>query len=279
LHRRLLLCCALGAACVFSTLVSNCQGASAAVVAAASPTPSPSPSAPAEIGHVTTSDRRFEPVDLTSRPTYVIDRAQLDAMGAQTVADALATLPGVSIYRYGAYGAQTDYGVLGATPEQTLVLLDGVPVAVGTTGSIDLGSFPLGSVSRIEVVESGASTLYGTSAVGGVINIITAPARRTDVAPLARRRTHRLQLRAPRRDQRLSLSRVELSRDGLSRGRALQRLGRSERCALELQSSPGRRFLAARERGPRRDRPRRARPARFPFAQRRAANAARRREF
>ncbi len=182
MHRRLLLCCALGAACVFSTLVSNCQGASAAVVAAASPTPSPSPSAPAEIGHVTTSDRRFEPVDLTSRPTYVIDRAQLDAMGAQTVADALATLPGVSIYRYGAYGAQTDYGVLGATPEQTLVLLDGVPVAVGTTGSIDLGSFPLGSVSRIEVVESGASTLYGTSAVGGVINIITAPARRTDVA-------------------------------------------------------------------------------------------------
>jgi vitamin B12 transporter len=134
-----------------------------------------------EIGRVSTSDRRLEPVDRTSRPTYVIDRAQLDAIGAKSVADALETLPGVNIYRYGAYGAQTSYGLLAATSAQTLVLLDGVPIAATSTGSVDLASFPLGSVQRIEVVESGSSTLYGTNAVGGVINIITAAPHGADV--------------------------------------------------------------------------------------------------
>jgi vitamin B12 transporter len=145
------------------------------------PSPAPSPSGLPVIGRVVTSDRRAEPLDRTSRPTYVIDRAQMDAIGARSVADALATIPGVTLYRYGAYGALTSYGLRGASSEQTLVLLDGIPIAAATTGSVDLASFPIGSVRRIEVVESGASTLYGTSAVGGVINIITGAPRGTDV--------------------------------------------------------------------------------------------------
>jgi vitamin B12 transporter len=173
LQRPLSACCALAALYALSTLPAGADAA---------PAPSPSPSALPEIGRVSTSDRRSEPIDRSSRPTYVIDRAQLDALGARTVADALQTLPGVTIYRYGAFGAQTDYGLLGANSEQTLVLLDGVPISAGTTGSVDLGSFPLGGVQRIEVVESGASTLYGTSAVGGVVNIITGVPRGPDVA-------------------------------------------------------------------------------------------------
>jgi len=173
LLRRFVFCCALVAA----YLVSHSNAASAQ----AAPSPAPSPSTLPEIGRVSTSDRRLEPIGSTSRPTYMIDRAQLDAMGAKSVADALQTLPGVTLYRYGAYGAQTSYGLLAATSAQTLVLLDGVPIAAASTGSVDLASFPLGSVQRIEVVESGASTLYGTDAVGGVINIITTAPRGTNV--------------------------------------------------------------------------------------------------
>jgi vitamin B12 transporter len=146
-----------------------------------SPAPSPSPSALPEIGRVTTSDRRSEPIDRTSRPTFVITRAQLDATGARSVIDALGLVPGIPTFHdfYG-FGNLSNYGIRGASSAQTLVLLDGVPIIGASTGTIDLGTYPVVGVERIEVVEGGGSTLYGTSAVGGVINIITAPIRGVD---------------------------------------------------------------------------------------------------
>jgi len=149
---------------------------------AAQPSPSPVPTGIPEIGHVVTADRRDEPISKTSRPTYVIDRAAILATGAHTVAEALADVPGVQLFSYGAFGAESSYGLLGATTEETLVLLDGEPIAAASVGTIDLGTFSTVGVSRIEVVESGASTLYGTSAVGGVINIITGIPRGTYLA-------------------------------------------------------------------------------------------------
>ena len=148
------------------------------------PAPSPAPSASAsssgalpEIGRVVTSDRRSEPIGQTSRPTFVVDRARIDAYGARTVADALQDVPGVQLYGYGAFGALVNYGIRGATSEQTLVLVDGQPVADPTTGSAYLAQLSTIGVSRIEVVQSGSSTLYGTSATGGVINVITSVPR------------------------------------------------------------------------------------------------------
>jgi vitamin B12 transporter len=150
--------------------------------AAAAPSPSPSASATSAasaspvlrpIGDVVTSDRRSEPIGLTSEPTFVVDRARIDAYGDRTVADALADVPGVELSSYGAFGAQTVYGIRGATSEQTLVLVDGIPVTDPTTGAVQLSQFSTIGVQRIEIVESGSSTLYGTSASGGVINIIT----------------------------------------------------------------------------------------------------------
>ncbi|MBD5655787.1 MAG: TonB-dependent receptor [Candidatus Eremiobacteraeota bacterium] len=145
---------------------------------AAEPAPSPSPSAvPAAvlrpIGEVVTSDRKPEPIGLTSQPTFVIDRARIESFGDRTVADALQDVPGVELFSYGAFGAQTNYGIRGSTSAQTLVLVDGIPVTDPTTGAIQLSQFSTIGVQRIEIVESGSSTLYGTSASGGVINIIT----------------------------------------------------------------------------------------------------------
>jgi vitamin B12 transporter len=146
------------------------------VRAGAAPVPTPSPSATPlrEIGRaVVTSDRRAEPIGQTSRPTYVVDRAQIDAFGARTIADALQGVPGVNLFAYGPFGAQVDYGIQGATPAGTLVLVDGIPVTNPTSGAVQLGELSTIGVDRIEVVESGSSTLYGTSAEGGVINVIT----------------------------------------------------------------------------------------------------------
>ena len=171
--RRIFAGCAMSAACAISL---------SGLARADAPAPSPSPSALPEIGRIVTSDRRPEPIERTSRPTFVVDRAQFTAEGARTVADALSAVPGVYTFHYGMFGSQADYGIRGALGSQTLILLDGVPLANVSAGTIDLGTVPLESISRIEVVESGSSTLYGTSASGGVINLITAPMRGVDLS-------------------------------------------------------------------------------------------------
>ncbi len=163
---------------VFTAVAAS--GGSAQRAVAANPSPSPTASAGFEqIGRVVTSDRRSEPLGNSSRPTFVVNRAQIDAYGARTVADALVGVPGVELFAYGPFGAEVDYGIRGSTSEQTLVLVDGIPVTDPTTGAVQLGQFSTIGVDRIEIVESGSSTLYGTSAAGGVINIITRVPRGT----------------------------------------------------------------------------------------------------
>jgi vitamin B12 transporter len=161
-------------------LAASLLGLACGAANAAEPAPSPSPSAePHEIGRVSTSDRRIEPLGAASRPTFVVDRAQIEAYGARSVADALQDVPGLNVFAYGPFGSQTVYGIRGTTSAQTLVLVDGVPLTDPTSGGVELGQLSTAGVSRIEIVESGSSTLYGTSAMGGVINIITNVPRGT----------------------------------------------------------------------------------------------------
>ena len=153
-----------------------------AAVLAAAPTPSPSGTPLKVIETIVTSDRRAEPLDQTSRPTFVVSRAQMEARGDRSVAEALRGLPGIGITSYGPFGAQSTVGIRGASAAQTLVLLDGTPIATASNGLLDLGTLSTSGISRIEVVEGGVSTLYGTAAVGGVINIITDVPRGAYVA-------------------------------------------------------------------------------------------------
>ncbi|MFY9663251.1 MAG: TonB-dependent receptor [Candidatus Cybelea sp.] len=145
-----------------------------AAIAAASPSPSPSPTAVPEIAHVVTSDRGRESATRTARTTYVVTAAQIARNGDRTVADALGDLPGVNVVRYGAFGATTSVGIRGSSSQEVLVLVDGLPIAGGQIDDLDLGQFPVSGIDRIEVVEGGGSTLYGSGSMGGVINIITA---------------------------------------------------------------------------------------------------------
>ncbi len=135
--------------------------------------PSPSPSPVPEIVHVVTADRSDETLHSTTRTTYVVTRDQIARNGYRTIGDALATLPGVEITRYGPIGQNVSYGIRGSSSAQVLVLIDGEPAPGELANSVQLGTMSTAAVRRIEVVEGGGSTLYGTGAIGGIINIIT----------------------------------------------------------------------------------------------------------
>ena len=98
-----------------------------AALVAAAPSPSPSPTAVPEIAHVVTSDRSLESVTRTARTTYVVTASEIARDGNRTVADAIETIPGVNVVRYGAFGAVATVGIRGTSSQQVLVLVDGLP--------------------------------------------------------------------------------------------------------------------------------------------------------
>ncbi len=156
-----------------------------ATLVALAASPSPSPSSVPQIAHVVTSDRSAESVQRTARTTYVVTAADIARDGDRTIADALASLPGVNIVRYGAFGAIAAIGIRGSSSQQVLVLVDGLPIAGSQIDDVDLEQIPVAGVDRIEVVEGGGSTLYGSGSIGGVINIITGSDGRRSSATIS----------------------------------------------------------------------------------------------
>lgn len=145
-----------------------------------SPSPSASPTAVPEIAHVVTSDRGAESAARTARTTYVVTAAEIARNGDRTIADAIQNVPGVDIVRYGGFGAAATVGIRGSSSSEILVLVDGLPIAGSQIDNVNLEQLSVAGVDRIEVVEGGGSTLYGSASIGGVINIITAePVRRS----------------------------------------------------------------------------------------------------
>jgi len=141
------------------------------MLGAAAPSPSPSPLP--EIAHVYTSDRVDETLNNTARTTYIVTRTDIVRHGYRTVGDALEHLPAFEYSPYGAIGSSAQYGIRGNNSAQVLVLVDGLPAPGSFANSVELGTMPVTGVERIEVVEGGGSTLYGTGAIGGIINVIT----------------------------------------------------------------------------------------------------------
>lgn len=140
------------------------------------PSPSPSPTTAAVKvldTIVTTASRHTTTIRAASRETFVITSGDLSEFASPTLAQALSFVPGLFVKRNGAFGGVESLLARGASSEQTLVLIDGRPAGDADLGDFDLSSLAPDGVDRIEVVEGGASTLYGSGAVGGVINIIT----------------------------------------------------------------------------------------------------------
>lgn len=105
----------------------------------------------------------------------VITRDDLDQLGVDFALDAVATAPGVTINQNGAFGGNASVRIRGASSDQTLVLIDGVPVndPTGTGGGYNFAYLDTDSIDQIEVLKGPQSTLWGSDAIGGVVSITT----------------------------------------------------------------------------------------------------------
>ena len=117
----------------------------------------------------------------SARIVGVITRQQIESSAVQTVNDLLKTAVGVDVRQRGGFGIQTDISIDGGTFDQITLLLNGVNISSPHTGHL-AADFPvsLSDIERIEILEGAASRVYGASAFGGAINIVT---KKTDSPP------------------------------------------------------------------------------------------------
>jgi len=127
--------------------------------------------------------KTLEPISVVGlRPTAVadltvsvsiLDQTDLAVRDTPFLADQLRAIPGLGVSRNGAVGGLTQVRIRGAEANQTLVLVDGIEVSDPTTGETDFGLWSGLDAGRIEVLRGEQSALYGSEAIGGVINIVT----------------------------------------------------------------------------------------------------------
>ncbi|MDN4587755.1 TonB-dependent receptor [Xenophilus aerolatus] len=122
---------------------------------------------------VVTATRVEQPISDLVADVSVIDRATIERSGASGVADLLARLPGVEISRNGNVGNTTSLFIRGAETRFTAVYLDGVRIDSQSTGGAPWESIPLAQIERIEVLRGPAAAVYGSDAIGGVVQLFT----------------------------------------------------------------------------------------------------------
>jgi vitamin B12 transporter len=140
-----------------------------------SPAQPGSPAADVEDQTVVTPTRVEQPVSSTGASVSVIHAHDIQERGSLAFNDVLRGVPGLDVFSTGGPGTQTSVFLRGSTPGQTLVLIDGIRIGdpTSTDGSVDFGRLIPTDIERIEVLRGPQSALYGSDAMGGVINIIT----------------------------------------------------------------------------------------------------------
>jgi len=103
----------------------------------------------------------------------VVTEEEIKEKNIQDVGDILENVAGVRITRYGSLGAESSVSLRGLYAAHTLILIDGRPINQPQSGSASLSQLSPDNIERIEVVRGPFSSLYGSGAVGGVVNIIT----------------------------------------------------------------------------------------------------------
>ena len=124
---------------------------------------------------VVTADRRAEPIGRSASAITVITRDELQSFNPSNLVDSLRNVPGLDISDAGGPGSTTSVRLRGASSGQTLVLIDGIRVndPSGASGDFDFSNLLPTAIERIEVLRGPQSALYGSDAIGGVVNIIT----------------------------------------------------------------------------------------------------------
>lgn len=133
-------------------------------------------SAPSELEPVVvTATRSPLPLRQVGSSITVITADDLSARHVQTVSEALRGVPGLDVMRSGGPGQVTSVFLRGANSNHTLVLIDGMEMndPGNPAGTFDFADLQTDQIERIEILRGGESSLYGSDAIGGVINIIT----------------------------------------------------------------------------------------------------------
>lgn len=125
---------------------------------------------------IVTATRTALTVDDTLASVTVLTRTDIERSQAKTVPELLRGIPGVDLISAGSFGKQTSVFLRGTNSSHTLVLIDGIHVGAATTGAAAWEFLPLSQIDRIEIVRGPRSSLYGSEAVGGVVQIFTRKA-------------------------------------------------------------------------------------------------------
>ena len=126
---------------------------------------------------VVTASRIAEPISSAVNDVTVIGQDEIARSGQSTLTELLQFLPGIEITANGGLGQPSAVQIRGAGSSHTLVLLDGMRIDSATTGTTAFQNIPLDQIDHIEIVRGPASGLYGSEAIGGVIQIFTKQAQ------------------------------------------------------------------------------------------------------
>ena len=126
------------------------------------------------------------PFQQSTRNAQIITHEEILNMPAQSIAEVLSWVSGIDLRQRSSQGGQADLSIVGSTFEQSLVLIDGVPMRDAQTGHLMMNlPIDLEQVERIEIIKGTAARIYGANAMAGAINIVTrAPASDYTVAQL-----------------------------------------------------------------------------------------------
>ena len=154
-----------------NSLALAALGLSAPVLAQVEPA-----DADAESGIVVTATRTPTPLEEVPSSITVLDKAAIDRAQDIGAAELLLRTPGISISRNGGYGTATSLRIRGAETDQTVVVIDGVKLndPSSTGGGYNFANLLIGDAQQIEVLRGPQSILWGSQAIGGVVNIVTA---------------------------------------------------------------------------------------------------------
>ena len=123
---------------------------------------------------VVTANRVAQPANTVLAPSSVVTREDIERWQAKSVVEIMSRLPGVDIAQSGGMGANSSTFIRGTESRHVLILIDGIPLNnAGISNSPDLSQIPVSLIQRVEYIRGPRSALYGSDAIGGVINIIT----------------------------------------------------------------------------------------------------------
>ncbi|NLG78026.1 MAG: TonB-dependent receptor, partial [Xanthomonadaceae bacterium] len=120
---------------------------------------------------VVTAARVEQPIQDVIGAVSVITRTDIERRGAHSVQDLLRGETGLTVANAGGLGKLSNVFLRGADAEQVLVLVDGVRVGSATSGTTPFEYIPVDQIERIEIIRGPRSSLYGSDAIGGVIQI------------------------------------------------------------------------------------------------------------